>query len=1181
MNIKFYLSFILIVLGVNLQSQGQASYNKRAGGPVGEGPKIGTISRSYSIDNVDRSTGTVNINIPLYEIKAHDISIPISISYSTLGLKVGQEAGAPGMGWELNTGGKMNKQVNGLEDNTSTPSLNSTNLMTLDPDNNGTHRSLMASAMDGQADYAYDVFSYSVPSGSGKFTEQGQTFPYDPTFKYENNFGTKITTGNGLVHHFTSADKLIVSKRKFYKLKNSSTGDLTEIPGGTWDLEKKSYFADYNLDMITSPRTKDTVKYVYDIFTASYYNIGIPGKTRITTTETLPCNRDLMYNSFGQWVDVNGQNYFIGEPTISQTKVEVNTHARIKEIIYATGKVEFKYNSTTILSRDVLTEVNIYRKVDGVYTRFKYYQFNYDADMQYGHYLDHIDVFNAGGLNAGKYKFKYFGENEAPGALGKLPVVPTSDSKAKDRWGFYNGHTENKTLIEHPDSLINLRDIPHLMISRKPYGGSTPLSFEANRMETKQFYDSLANPMMSVNVSWANRSTDSVKMMLGTLSRISTPSGETAEFEYELHRYRIMGTRASDHVNYFKTYRGGGIRIKSILRRDGEAFQGQMFSKKVFTYGSATVSNPHTNTESGWGIVNIPGVILSSNTRYIMDNHPETYKEDLQMLSHPLNDLVIHNGSYAYYPSVSESTYDGPFLKNQTVYYFMFGTAAGPWNYPTPSSLETLGFPEHYINMGVKKDEGLGKAAMVVEYNNSRINGARARSTIYHYSNFNAPPTVPKAYSRFTGLTGTRVGNYTSSFGACNIVEDPDYPGQFKFACLQMGTIQNMDPIGYKEMSPESPYNYYPGKYYLEVVDLTTLSDVYKLTRTTTSTWNTIYVDSITNLTQTAYENINHMQPTLITNYSSQGDTTATRIKYAYDYLNSSVTGATLLRGANIQTEPLEQLSMVKKNGVFQILGGVMNTFKSENNLIVNNSIYGFNTGGKLVPVNDNTEVDPRYKLESTYDVYDTMGNPILYSNLSGPKTALVWGYGRQYPIAEIVNVANTNDFAFTNFEENDKSYWVYSGSPVADGTSPSGDHVYQLANGSISKQNYVVGKKYVLAYWYKRGAVINITGGTVGPEIIKNTKADWVFAERTITVSSSPTISGTGTIDELRFYPADAMMRNFNYVPGLGITSMLDAKGQSASYEYDNEQRVKAIKDQNGNIVKAYDYNIGIRYRQ
>ncbi|MES2458837.1 MAG: hypothetical protein V4594_25010 [Bacteroidota bacterium] len=1168
--------FILTVLTLN--ASGQATFNKKAGGPIGEGPKTGNFSGAYSLGTVDKSTGTLNVNLPLYEIKVHDISIPISISYSALGLKVGQEAGAPGMGWELNAGGKINKQVNGIDDEeTWSPSVKSTSPINLDPDNNSNHRDALTAVMNGQSDYAYDIFSYTVPSGSGRFSVQGQTFPYDPTFKYDSG-NRRITTGNGLVHHFSNGNKLIVSKRKFYKQKYSGSADLEYVPGGIW--ESKTYTSDYNLDMITSPKTKDTVKFVYEQFDAVNPYGGLPGKTRVTSIETLPFDRDMTFNTANQLVDVNGNYFFIGEPSLAETKTEINKHVRLKEITYATGKVEFKYNTENVLSRDVLSEVNVFRKVNGVYTRFKYYQFVIDPDKRYGHYLTQVNIFNAAGVKSGHFKFDYFSENLVPELSGKLPIDPTSNSKAKDRWGFFNGHIENKTLLEYPDSLISLRDLPHLIISRRPYGGSTPGSFDATRTETKLFYDSLSG-LGTVNVSWANRSTDSLRMIWGTLRKITAPTGEVAEYAYELHRYRVLGTNSSNQ-NYYKVYRGGGLRVKSVLLRDGSMFSGQQFSKKVYTYGSATFSSPHTNAESGWGFVTTPGVISSSECTYILDGNTPTTRENLQVSSHPLNDLVIHSGSYAYYPSVTESTYSGMSLKNQTVYYYMFGSATGGgWNYPLPNSTSDFNFPEFNANVGVKRDEGLGQLAMVVDYNSSRTSGSKARSTVFNYVNYNAPGTVPKAYNVFGGVKGTRKGAFTSSFGGCNIVEDPAYPGLFKFACLQLGTIANMDPLGYKENSIETQNNYYAGKYQQDLIELSTLSNTMKLVSTTTTTWNTVYVDSVTNVTKTEYNNSKHMLPTMVTNFSSQGDTTATRIKYPLDFLDNTVPGVALMRGANIQTDPVEQLSLVKKNGVFQITGGVLNTMKSENGLIVSDKIYGFNTGGKLVPVSNDTEIDLRYKQEAQYEVYDNMGNLCVYSNLKGPKTAMVWGYGGQYPIAEVVNVSNTYDFAFTNFEGNDKSYWNYSGTPVSDASSPSGDRVYPLSSGAITKQYYVGGKKYIIGYWYKKGSVVSVSGGTVGAEVIKNTKGDWVFVERTLTASTPITISGTGTIDELRFHPADAMMRTFNYIPGLGISNALDARGVSAAYEYDNEQRVKAVKDQNGNIVKAYDYNIGRSYRE
>lgn len=53
-----------------------------------------------------------------------------------------------------------------------------------------------------------------------------------------------------------------------------------------------------------------------------------------------------------------------------------------------------------------------------------------------------------------------------------------------------------------------------------------------------------------------------------------------------------------------------------------------------------------------------------------------------------------------------------------------------------------------------------------------------------------------------------------------------------------------------------------------------------------------------------------------------------------------------------------------------------------------------------------------------------------------------------------------------------------------------------------------------------------------------------------------------------------DAQVASFTYDLFMGTTSATDAKGMTTYYEYDSFQRLKYIKDQDGNIVKSYDYH-------
>lgn len=64
-------------------------------------------------------TGTADISIPIYEIKAKGVSVPISLSYHCGGIKVDDLSTDVGIGWSLMAGGCINIMPNGLVDENS------------------------------------------------------------------------------------------------------------------------------------------------------------------------------------------------------------------------------------------------------------------------------------------------------------------------------------------------------------------------------------------------------------------------------------------------------------------------------------------------------------------------------------------------------------------------------------------------------------------------------------------------------------------------------------------------------------------------------------------------------------------------------------------------------------------------------------------------------------------------------------------------------------------------------------------------------------------------------------------------------------------------------------------------------------------------------------------------------
>ena len=61
-------------------------------------------------------TGTPSISIPLSTLQGRELALPISLTYDASGIKVDQLATWVGLGWNLNAGGAITRQVQGLPD---------------------------------------------------------------------------------------------------------------------------------------------------------------------------------------------------------------------------------------------------------------------------------------------------------------------------------------------------------------------------------------------------------------------------------------------------------------------------------------------------------------------------------------------------------------------------------------------------------------------------------------------------------------------------------------------------------------------------------------------------------------------------------------------------------------------------------------------------------------------------------------------------------------------------------------------------------------------------------------------------------------------------------------------------------------------------------------------------------
>ena len=121
---KSILIILLFVLTINVFSQGDEFYgnfehyfeqSEIIENPTIQPPDVAAFQKVNFLP-VNNYTGRVDISIPIFTIKTGNITVPISLSYNSSGVKVNDRGSSVGLNWSLNEGGVISKIVKGMED---------------------------------------------------------------------------------------------------------------------------------------------------------------------------------------------------------------------------------------------------------------------------------------------------------------------------------------------------------------------------------------------------------------------------------------------------------------------------------------------------------------------------------------------------------------------------------------------------------------------------------------------------------------------------------------------------------------------------------------------------------------------------------------------------------------------------------------------------------------------------------------------------------------------------------------------------------------------------------------------------------------------------------------------------------------------------------------------------------
>ena len=366
-------------------------------------------------------TGANNVPVDLLKYKANSIEIPISLVYSSNGIQVDRLATKVGLGWNLNAGGVITRQVNHNPDEESGY---------LRPNNFDYNSQAWADyfynmvfSISGHAqplviDSQPDIFTFNFLGHQGRFTmdnsqNQRRIIPldnvsYDIVYDSSGNGSFKIVDASGTTYFFEA----IESTRSDRIGGTGETNFLGNYIDTAWYLTR---IESVNNDIVYFDYLDEEYDYVS---TQSQY---VRLRTNELQTRAINACSNSTYPPPYESPIINHNLLIKGKKLW-----------RIRSNNPLNGRVEFSYglNHSQINDYSFLTKVALKNSS------------SYDIETVELNYLNKNNRFFLEGLNFDDpnktYSFEYIDLNNIPERL----------SKRKDHWGYYNNKPNS---IIYPD----------------------------------------------------------------------------------------------------------------------------------------------------------------------------------------------------------------------------------------------------------------------------------------------------------------------------------------------------------------------------------------------------------------------------------------------------------------------------------------------------------------------------------------------------------------------------------------------------------------------------------------------------------------------------------------------------------------------------------------------------------
>lgn len=463
-------------------------------------PEASALGRFDEIP-VDKSTGVVNISIPLLDLNEGGISIPITLSYHAGGIRVQDDPSWVGLGWALSTGGIISRTVRGRPDEQAggfftnavkVPHYSAIYYGLYNPTLFEQTHGLLQMLANNQMEYEPDLFYYSFGDKSG-------------SFMFGNDMKIYTIPYNGLVIEpiFDTAGVAQVDKLKGFVILDDDGvqyffGKVLDIEG---DYTEKSqplnnggdplppqHVSSWRLQKIINVFTKAEAVFHY-----TSYNYTTP--EIFNESKTYKRLDNGLYNYEGYQVEEHTANMDL----LQLNKIQMNN----KTVTFTAVPEQTGNKKLTGINYSVDNSDEPEVEITFVYSNFG----NVNDELSSRLKLDTLLIKTE---QTNKYKTYYFDY------LTNL-TLPDKNSKRIDHWGFFNG-AYNSSLL------------PNVNYGEQWLGG------DANR-----------------NVNHANSGACMIK-------KITYPTGGYSEFEFEGNQYTrptvpadIMDSIQVSHMIYYES----------------------------------------------------------------------------------------------------------------------------------------------------------------------------------------------------------------------------------------------------------------------------------------------------------------------------------------------------------------------------------------------------------------------------------------------------------------------------------------------------------------------------------------------------------------------------------------------------------------------------------------------------